>query len=372
MQHKKKIIILGSTGSIGSSTLDIIRNNPSLFTVVGLSAHKNKNSLLKLSNEFGLKNSILTSESGIQPLLEMIRRTDADIVVNGIAGASGLLPSIASIDSGKHLALANKETIVMAGPLIRKLANTKQKKILPVDSEHSAIFNLIEKFGKNSIAEVILTASGGPFRTWNTEQLVHATYSDALKHPTWSMGNKITIDSASMANKGLEVIEACRLFDLVPEQISVTVHPQSLVHSFIRTIDGTLYAQISLPDMRHPIVSALTWPAYLPNKIPQLDFKTLYTMQFEPPRLNDFPLLSLAFHAAKLSGSYPIAYNAANEIAVDFFCKGLLTFPQLSNVTKKIMDSDWSSEPSSFEEVFNADDKARQMAQEVIRGIIDV
>ena len=243
---------MGATGSIGTNCIDIIRKNPELFEIAGLSAYRDKVTLEKLSAEFKIQNCILSSETGEAKLLEMIRTTDADIAVNGISGASGLMPSKAALESGKDLALANKETIVMAGNLVRSLATLNHKQILPVDSEHSAVFNLIEAYGRESVSEIILTASGGPFRTWNKDRLASVTPSDALKHPTWSMGSKITIDSASLANKGLEVIEACRLFDILPDYVKVVVHPQSLIHSFIRTKDGVLYAQISHPDMRPP------------------------------------------------------------------------------------------------------------------------
>lgn len=369
MNTRKKIIILGATGSIGSSCIDIVRNNRDSFEIVGLSAHQDKKGLQSLSDEFNVQNTILSGESGINALLSMIRNTEADLLLNGIAGSSGLLPSIAALESNKNLALANKETIVMAGHLIRSLALQYKKNLLPVDSEHSAIFNLLHAYGAESVSEIILTASGGPFRTWPKERLASITPSDALKHPTWSMGAKITIDSASLANKGLEVIEACRLFDFSPDQVKVVVHPQSLVHSLIRTKDNVLYAQISKPDMRHPILSALTWPEYRQNHLPPFSFEDICTFQFEPPRFDDFPLLGLAYQAAKYSGCYTIAYNASNEISVDAFLKGKISFPELSQVTKRVLDLDWTNEPSTFEEVFFADEKARKTAQSIIEGI---
>lgn len=365
----KKILLLGATGSIGSSCIDIIRHNRDLFTIAGISAHRDKEGLLALSAEFGVGNTVLSGEAGTPALLSFIRETEADIVVNGISGASGLEPSIAALESGKDLALANKETIVMAGLLIRSLAEKHRRKILPVDSEHSAVFNLINAYGRESVSEIILTASGGPFRTWTRDRIATVKAADALKHPTWSMGAKITIDSASLANKGLEVIEACRLFDMSPERVKVAVHPQSLVHSLVRTNDGVLYAQISKPDMRHPILSALTWPEYRPNHLDALTFDQLCTMQFEPPRYADFPLLGLAFSAAGLAGCYTIAYNAANEIAVEAFLKGGISFPALAEVTAKVLERDWSREPGSFEEVFAADREARECARSAITGM---
>jgi len=369
MSARKKVIVLGATGSIGTNCIDIIRKNPDLFEIAGLSAHRDKVTLEKLCAEFKLQNSVLSSETGEAQLLEMIRSTKADIVVNGISGASGLMPSKAALESGKDLALANKETIVMAGNLINALAALHNKKILPVDSEHSAVFNLITAYGRDSVSEIILTASGGPFRTWDKVKLASVTPSDALKHPTWSMGSKITIDSASLANKGLEVIEACRLFTILPDHVKVVVHPQSLVHSFIRTKDGVLYAQVSYPDMRHPILSALTWPDYKPNHLEALTFDQICTMQFEPPRYADFPLLGLAYRAAGLSGRYTIAYNAANEVAVSAFLSGEVSFNGLSEVTARILENDWSGEPATFADVAEADKLARAMAHQTIKGI---
>lgn len=369
MAKQKKIIVLGATGSIGSSCLEIVRNHSELFKVVGLSAHRNSFKLIELGKEFETDNCILSANTGMTSLIAMIHETSADLVLNGISGSSGLLPSIAALESGKDLALANKETIVMAGPLIRQLSLRTGKKILPVDSEHSAIFNMMSVYGKDAIQEIILTASGGPFRTWDSEKISKASLSDALKHPTWSMGSKITIDSASLANKGLEVIEACRLFDFESANIKVVIHPQSYIHSFIRTTDGVLYAQLSKPDMRHPIFSALTWPEYLPNNISNLSFDQILTMQFEPPRMSDFPLLPLAYRAAELAGGYPIAYNAANEIAVSAFLAGRVSFIGLSEVTLRVLDKNWSAAPESFDEVFRTDFLARESAQSVIAGM---
>lgn len=369
MTQKKKIIVLGATGSIGKSTIDIVRNNPDSFLIVGLCANRNREELDSLACEFGNPRAILVAEDGQDALLSMIRESGADLAVNGISGASGLLPSMVALESGMDLALANKETIVMAGPLIRALAAAKGCKILPVDSEHSAVFSLIEAHGSESISEIILTASGGPFRTFDAKRLSTVTASDALKHPTWSMGAKITIDSASLANKGLEVIEAVRLFDISPERVKVVVHPQSLVHSFVRTRDGVLYAQISKPDMRHPIHSALTWPECVENSLERLSFEELCTMNFEPPRYADFPLLGLAYRAAGLSGSYTIAFNAANEEAVAAFVTGNIRFPELAEVTARVLDGDWSKEPVTFGDVFDSDARARRAARKTIEEL---
>ena len=363
---QKRIIVLGATGSIGTSTLDVARHDPERFRVVGLSANRSREELLALAGEFSVSRPVLTGETGERSLLSMIRETDADIVVNGISGASGLKPSKAALESGKDLALANKETIVMAGHLVRSLARANGKNIIPVDSEHSAVFSLVNAFGPESISEIILTASGGPFRTWDSDRIMKATPGDALRHPTWSMGSKITIDSASLANKGLEVIEAVRLFDVDVERVKVVVHPQSLVHSFVRTRDGVLYAQVSDPDMRHPIVSALLWPENAPNYLAPMTFDTAVAMEFEPPRYRDFPMLSLAYRCAALSGKYTIAFNAANEVAVAAFIEGSILFGEMSRLVANVLDRDWSGEPSGFDEVIEADGNARSLAREIL------
>ena len=366
---KKKIIILGCTGSIGTSTLNIIREFSDKFSVAGLTAHSSEIKLQQLANEFNNPPTLLTKNANVEDLKNFIAKCNADIAVNGIAGSAGLIPSILVLEAGLDLALANKETIVMAGEMIKKLAKKNNSRILPVDSEHSAIFSLIEKYGKDSIQEIILTASGGPFRNLQKSELSKVTVKDALKHPTWNMGQKITIDSASLANKGLEVIEACKLFDINPENIKVVVHPQSLVHSLIRTKDGVVYAQISPPDMRHPILTALTWPNFLSNSLEQLDFSKQFSLDFIPPRFSDFPMLDLAYKALKKRGAYTIAYNAANEIAVEAFLQNKIKFTDISKITNKILDMEWSENPVTFDQVFLFDKQIRETANDLIASV---
>lgn len=361
----KKVLVLGCTGSIGSNTLNICRAFPQKFSVCGITCNSKKEELEKLSKEFNCKCS-LTSEDGIDGIKKLIEESEPDIVVNGIAGSAGLLPSKIVLDAGIDLALANKETVVMAWPLIKSLADTKNAKIIPVDSEHSAIFNLVNQIGKENISQLVITASGGPFRTLKKEELAKVTVQDALKHPTWSMGTKITIDSASLANKGLEVIEANRLFDFPVEKVQVVVHPQSLVHSLVRTNDGMLYAQISDPDMKHPIYSALTFPKNEENYLKPFDLFD-HEMTFFKPRYEDFPMLKYAFTAAQKNGSYTIAYNAANEIAVADFISGKIKFTEISEVVLKVLEKDWTESPDSFEDVFEADKKARIIAEEILK-----
>ena len=361
----KKVLILGCTGSIGTSTLDIINNMSSDFSVCGLQAHSNKDKLEKLSANYKCPSLLSCEDNSPEAFQKLIDESKPDIVVNGIAGAAGLVPSKVVLENGIDLALANKETIVMAGPLIKELAKEKGAKLLPVDSEHSAIFNLTERIGKANISKIVITASGGPFRTYTKEQLENVTLEQALKHPTWQMGKKITIDSSTLANKGLEVIEAAFLFDVKADQIEVVVHPQSLIHSLVRTHDGELYAQISEPDMKHPILCALNWPE---NKECYMETFDLFdkTMTFFRPRMNDFPLLSYAFECVKFGKCYPIAFNAANEVAVNAFIEGKINYSAISRIVRSVLDYNWNNNLDSFETVFEADKKARGFASELI------
>ncbi len=368
MKGRKRVLVLGATGSIGRSALDVIRNAPDRFEVAALTAHRDANGLAALAAEFGGVRTLLTGDASADTIADFIGSVDADIAVNGIAGAAGLEPSRICLESGKDLALANKETIVMAGPLIRTLAEARNRRLIPVDSEHSAVFSLINAHGSDAVESVILTASGGPFRTWSRERLSSVTPEDALKHPTWAMGAKITIDSATMANKGLEVIEACRLFDLPGERVRVVVHPESMVHSFIRTRDGELYAQLSKPDMRHPIAAALNWPQILPNHLEPFDPEALGTLHFEPPRREDFPLLGMAYRSAAMGGGYTIAFNAANEIAVAAFLERRISFIGIAETVARVLEKDWSAPIENFGAVAETDRRARSEASESIQG----
>ena len=360
----KKILVLGCTGSIGSQTLDIVRKMNNDFCVVGLSAGHNKEALEKLCREFNCKGTLFT-EDGIQGIKQLVESCNADIAVNGIAGAAGLEPSVLVLQAGIDLALANKETVVMAWPVVKKIAKEHGASIIPVDSEHSAIFSLINQTGEKNIEEIIITASGGPFKDFTDEQLKNVTVEQALNHPTWNMGKKITIDSSTLANKGLEVIEACRLFDISAEKVNVVVHPQSLIHSLVRTKNGMLYAQISNPDMRHPIFDALTWPEIKTNYLEPFNLAG-NTMTFFPPRLDSFPLLKYAYECAKKSKCYTIAFNAANEIAVYAFLKKECTYPQISQIVNEVLQENWSEEPDSLEKIYSADKKARNKAKSVL------
>ena len=361
----KRVLVLGCTGSIGTNTLNIIKYMPEDFVLCGVQAHSNKDRLLEISQKSKCPYLLTSEDNSKEAFQKLIDESKPDIVVNGISGAAGLLPSKVVLENGINLALANKETIVMAGDLIKELAYDKSAKIIPVDSEHSAIFCLSEKIGKENISKIIITASGGPFRTLTKAELEQVTVEQALNHPTWQMGKKITIDSATLANKGLEVIEAAQLFDVDASQIEVVVHPQSLIHSLVRTNDGELYAQISEPDMKHPILCALNWPENKKCYMEQFDLFDK-TMSFFRPRMNDFPLLSYAFECVRFGKCYPIAFNAANEVAVHAFIDGKISYPSISRIVRSVLDRDWNTYLDSFETVFEADKKARAYARELI------
>jgi 1-deoxy-D-xylulose-5-phosphate reductoisomerase len=366
---KKRVALLGATGSIGKSALDVLRQGRDFFEPVLFSAHTQGEKLLKLKGEFSGASLALSGKGegpggidyfGNEGLLTAIAGADADIVVNGVSGAPGLRVSMAAIQSGADLALANKETIVMAASLVLAEADKAGVRILPVDSEHSAVFALLEAHGKKRAAELLLTASGGPFRTRSATSLKSVSPREALAHPVWSMGPKITIDSATLANKGLEVIEAAGLFGVEPEHIKVVIHPQSIVHSMIRLNDGAVYAQLSKPDMRLPIHNALYWPECLPCPFARLDFEGL-TLEFERPDTEKFPMLPLAYEAVRRGGVYPAVYNAANETAVDAFLSGRIGFTDIAELTGKTLSHDWQTGDYSLHSIFEADKKARNL-----------
>jgi 1-deoxy-D-xylulose-5-phosphate reductoisomerase len=360
----KRIAVLGATGSIGKNTLDVIRALGSRFEPVLFSAHSDEAGLRALAAEFPNAKMVLSgAQDGRQRLLDGIACAEAELTVNGISGAAGLEPSFAALDAGSALALANKESIVMAGPLLLARAEQKGLAVIPVDSEHSAIFNLLRGTDKSALKEILLTASGGPFRLWDKERLSKASIEDALAHPTWSMGAKITIDSASLANKGLELIEAARLFGVDAEHIKVVIHPQSIVHSMIRMNDGAVYAQLSRPDMRLPIHEALCYPEIAPSPWGELDFDTL-NLSFEKPDFERFPMLAYAYDALRHGGRYPIAYNAANEAAVAAFIQKKITFLEISAVCRYVLDKDWTGEASCLPSILETDREARRFAEE--------
>jgi 1-deoxy-D-xylulose-5-phosphate reductoisomerase len=374
---KKKVAVLGATGSIGKSAMDVLRDQKDRLQPVLLTARSDAKGLLELKKEFPEALTALADEaaaekarfdfSGSEGLLNAIAASKADITVNGISGAAGLEPSVAAINAGSDVAMANKETIVMAAEIIFSLAAEKSVHIIPVDSEHSAIFKLIEAHGKDNVFEIILTASGGPFREYSQEMLSGVTPREALAHPTWNMGPKITVDSATLANKGLEVIEAAGLFGFPPEKIRVAIHPQSIVHSMVRLKDGAVYAQMSKPDMRLPIHEALFWPETIYSPFGVLDFASL-SLTFEKPDLEKFPMLALAYRSLSGGRHLSIAYNAANETAVEAFLKEKINFLEIPRIVGYVVGNSNASGTSleSIDTILAADRAARKMAEDLI------
>ena len=367
---KKQVAVLGATGSIGKNALDVIAREKNNFEIILLSAHSHGGGLAELGRLWPEAVTVLSGAAGgKESLLAAIAGSGAQITLNGIGGAAGLEPSMAAIEAGSDIALANKETLVMAGPLVLQKAREKKVNIIPVDSEHSAVFHLIAAHGRDSVDEIILTASGGPFRNLSVQDMEKASPQAALAHPTWNMGAKITIDSASMANKGLEVIEAVQLFGFPSEKMRVVIHPQSVVHSMIRMKDGAVYAQLSNPDMRLPIRKALYWPetaAFEGAAGWGLDFNAL-TLEFFPPDMEKFPLLALAYEAVQRGGLYPCAYNAANEAAVAAFLDGRIGFLDIGRITRYVLDKDWSKEVLDIASVLEADRQTRETAEKEIQ-----
>ena len=367
---KRKIAILGSTGSIGTQTLDVIRQHRDLFEVVLLSARRSVDLLIQQAVEFDAAHVVICDESrysdvadalqprgvkvwaGVDSLCDLVGMDGVDIVVGAMVGFSGLRPTLAALRAGKVVALANKETLVAAGSIVTQTAREHGGAILPVDSEHSAIFQCLLCAGDNPVERVHLTASGGPFRTWNRPDIAGAKAAQALKHPNWDMGAKVTIDSATMMNKGFEVSEAKWLFDLDPDQINVVVHPESVIHSMVEFVDGAVIAQLGCPDMREPIGFALSFPRRLTVGNKKLDFATLRDLSFEAPDTSRFPCLALAFEALRRGGNAPCALNAANEVAVAAYLKDLISFYDIAKIGEKALSGlNFVANPS-LEDIF--------------------
>lgn len=380
----KQIAILGSTGSIGTQTLDVVRQHPGDFAVYALSAHRNLNMLIQQALEFNPAVVCIADETLYQPLrdalsdlpikvmagemalAEMVTMPAIDVVVAAMVGYAGLRPTMAAIKAKKTIALANKETLVVAGEIICQLAQRYKVDILPVDSEHSAIFQSLVGENADSIEKLLLTASGGPFRTFSYEQMQHVTAAQALQHPNWEMGAKITIDSASMMNKGFEVIEARWLFDIPVEKIQVLVHPQSVLHSAVQFIDGSVKAQLGTPDMRIPIQYALTYPQRWNSNVPRLDFLVNDQLTFEEPDLLRFPNLRLAYEAIQKGGNSPCVLNAANEIVNQAFRDGKCGFLQMSDIISKTMQKATFIAEPTYDDYVQTDMEARRIAKEQI------
>jgi 1-deoxy-D-xylulose-5-phosphate reductoisomerase len=383
--RKRRLIVLGATGSIGLSAAKVAADLPERIEITGLAAHRNARGLAELANRFrppaiGLADEErleeLTSNlaTGYHPqiflgedgLVELAADHPADLVLIAIVGTAGLRPALAAIEAGRDLAVASKEILVMAGEVVMRAAAQRGVRILPVDSEHNAIFQCLEGRDPATVRRLILTASGGPFREWPVEKIAAATPAQALKHPTWDMGRKISVDSATLFNKGLEMIEARWLFDVPMDRVDVVVHPQSIVHSMVEFIDGSVLAQLSHSDMCFPIQYAATWPDRVANRLPPLDFAALRCLNFEAPRTNDFPALDLARRAGETGGTLPAVFNAANEIAVAAFLDGRIAFPRIWGVVAEVMAGHRNIAKPGLDAILTADAEARRGAAALI------
>ena len=376
----KKVILLGSSGSIGESTCKVARALPKKMKLVGLGVAKSTDRMLEQAKEFGVKALAVSDPQaaekvksrlpqgaqfypGPEGLARMVEETEADMVLVAIVGTAGLAPALAALRSGKDLAVASKEILVLAGSAVMAEAKKRKKQVLPVDSEHNAIFQCLVGANEKEVRKVILTASGGPFRQSSAQAMEKVTLAQALKHPTWSMGQKITIDSATMFNKGLEMIEAHWLFGLPMRQVDVVVHPQSIVHSLVEFIDGSVLAQLSVTDMCFPIQYAVTYPERMPSGLPPLDLAKLGTLSFEQPDEKRFPALRLAREAGEQGGTLPGVLNAANEVAVEAFLAERISFPRIWGMVEEVMKKHQTEKEPSLEAIIDADRWARGEAR---------
>lgn len=381
--RRRKVLVLGSTGSIGTSAMKVARDIPERMEIVGLAAQRSVDTLVAQVAETGVKQVCVTDEeaasrarellpagvevfAGSAGLLEIVRQSDADMVLVAIVGVAGLAPSLEAIERGMDLAVASKEILVMAGEAVMSAAARKNVRVLPVDSEHNAIFQCLEQREPSHVRRLLLTASGGPFRKASAEELTHVTVAQALKHPTWSMGRKITIDSATLFNKGLEMIEAHWLFGVPMSRVEVVVHPQSIVHSMVEFVDNSVLAQMSHSDMCFPIQYAVTWPDRVPNNLQPLDFAKLASLHFEAPREDVFPALRLAREAGEAGGTLPAVMNAANEVAVEAFLAEQISFPRIWQTVESVMKAHQVQERPDLRALVEADDWARREGRRLL------
>ncbi len=379
----KRVAVLGSTGSIGRQTLDVIRAMPQRFQVVGLAAGKNMELLAEQIAEFRPEfigcppeqddiarlRQLVDIKNNLLPLEEMAASAKVDIAVIATSGKAGLRPTLAALRAGRNIALANKESLVSAGEIITAEAKKSGARILPVDSEHSAIWQCLGGEGQEA-ARIILTASGGPFRQYSLGQLAEVTAAQALRHPSWQMGKKVTIDSATLMNKGLEVIEAHWLFGMPYDRIDILVHPQSIIHSMVEFVDGSVKAQLSYPDMRLPVQYALSYPERLPNPgLPRIDWSLVKSLDFEPPDYEKFPCLRLAIEAGKRGGTYPAVLCAADEVAVEFFLDRRLRFVDIAGAIERTLEQHQAINKPGLEEVEAADAWARETLRKTVSGV---
>lgn len=382
----KNIVLLGSTGSIGKSTLKVAADLPKHIRMIALAAGRQVDLLADQAHRFSpqyiaisdpsLRNELRTKTPdrvgiacGDEALIELARLPEADIVLIAIVGTAGLKPALAAIDAGKDIAVASKEILVMAGEIIMRRAKSKGVRVLAVDSEHSAIFQCLENKPTSAVRHLWLTASGGPFREKPKSDFANIRLKDALKHPSWNMGKKITIDSATMFNKGLEMIEARWLFDIEMSRIKVILHPQSVIHSMVEFVDGSILSQLSTPDMCLPIQYALTSPDRVASNRVQTDFAKIKNLTFEEPDEEKFPSLNLSRKAGTLGGTLPAVMNAANEIAVEAFCQGILSFPNITQIVSQIMSMHQTKQSPNLDEIFAADHWARELSREKIQKV---
>ncbi|MBA7641335.1 1-deoxy-D-xylulose 5-phosphate reductoisomerase [subsurface metagenome] len=375
---KRKIVVLGSTGSVGINTLRVVESLGDRFQIIGLTARKNINLLEKQIKKFHPKIVALADKksaqelygrfksirilSGQEGVIEVARLKEADLVVSAIVGASGLIPTLEAIKAKKTLALANKEALVMAGEIVMQEIHKRRVGILPVDSEHSAIFQCLKGERKEDVSRIILTASGGPFLNFSLKRLKLVTPQEALKHPAWEMGKKITIDSATLMNKGLEVIEAHHLFGIDIDRIEVVIHREAIVHSLVEFVDGAMLAHLGTPDMRLPIQYALTYPERLPTPLEKLDLTKIRRLTFQKPDTRKFPCLKLAYEAARIGGTAPAVLNATNEIAVSLFLKKKIGFMEIPRMIKKVLNGHKPIKNPALSEILKADAWAREEA----------
>jgi 1-deoxy-D-xylulose-5-phosphate reductoisomerase len=385
MGERKSVSILGATGSVGQSTLDLIGRDPDRFDIVALTANSDVASLAAAARLHGAQLAVVGDESLYGTLKDALSGTDIEVAAGAnaiieaaqrpaewtmaaIVGCAGLMPSMAALERGQSLAFANKESLVSAGPLMMAAARSSGATLLPVDSEHNAIFQCLDQSAPKGVARIILTASGGPFRTASAEAIEYATPEQALKHPNWSMGAKITIDSASMMNKGLELIEAHYLFDMPSDRLDVLFHPQSVIHSMVEYVDGSVLAQLGAPDMRIPIAHCLAWPERMDTPMPRLNLAEIGRLDFEAPDLIRFPALRIAREAMVAGGARPAILNAANEIAVAAFLAKSIRFGAIAAIVAGTLERYDPLAPTSLEDVLNIDAEARRVAHIVIES----
>jgi len=383
---RRKLAILGATGSVGKSTLDLIERNPERFEVVAVTAATNAEALADIARRTGARLAVVADERRLSDLRELLVGSncraeagnqalieaaagEAELVIAAIVGCAGLKPVMAAIEAGRTVALANKEALVTAGALMTEAAIRSGATLLPVDSEHNAIFQCLACSRNDDVAKLILTASGGPFRTASAEMMRNATPAEAVAHPNWSMGAKISVDSATMMNKGLELIEAHHLFGVPSKRMEIIIHPQSVVHSLVEFVDGSVLAQLGSPDMRIPIAYALAWPERIPTPAQRLDLASIARLEFEQPDLTRFPALRIAREALEAGGSAPAVLNAANEAAVSRFLTGSIGFTDIPRLVERALEESDLAAPSSIAEVLEIDRLTRQRVDAVMQAV---